>query len=347
VSNKQRRQPKPLSARPQQRPAPEIDPATLDRLLASYQDLSDFFQRQGQFTPFLLRKEAMRRIEQITGRPLICYAARTHNIPQGAPAHIDDGDVVGFSDLVQLVPGDALDVLIMSNGGSAEASERIVRILRDRFSDIRFVVPGNAYSAATLICLSGDQILMDPYATLGPIDPQINGIPARAILRAFETLEERLKTEGPKALTAYMPLISKYDLHVLEICKSAQDLSRELAIQYISKYMLKCAPDAPRVQDIVAFLSDYDIHKSHGRSIDRATADLKGLAVVKTESTVGLEELVRSLGNQYLHWFDKTNFYKVFEDPRGIGWGRQHQSIAVPITGMPVPARPGPPQPSR
>jgi hypothetical protein len=37
---------------------------------------------------------------------------------------------------------------------------------------------------------------MSGTGTLGPIDPQINGIPARAIRRAFETLEERLAAEG-------------------------------------------------------------------------------------------------------------------------------------------------------
>jgi hypothetical protein len=70
---------------------------------------------------------------------------------------------------------------------------------------------------------------MDTVGTLGPIEPQINGIPARAILRAFETIQKRLHDEGPKGLTAYMPLLSKYDLHILEICKSAQELSEELA----------------------------------------------------------------------------------------------------------------------
>ena len=66
------------------------------------------------------------------------------------------------------------------------------------------------------MCFSGDAILTLPEGTLGPIDPQLNGIPARAILRAFETLEERLAKEGPKALTAYVPLLQKYDLHLLE-----------------------------------------------------------------------------------------------------------------------------------
>ena len=326
------------------------DPSKLDRLPVTYQALNDYFGKIGQANPFDLRKETFLRIERITRRPLICYVTKTHNLPQGIPAYIDDSDLTGFGDLTQSVLGEAVDILIVSNGGSVEATERIVRLLRERFKVVRFIVPANAYSAATLLCFSGNEILMDSLATLGPVDPQINGVPARAILRAFETIEKRLKEEGPRALTAYMPLISKYDLHILEICKSAQELSKELARNWLGTYMLKCVEDDPRVTETVDFFSNYDIHKSHGRSIDRSKARELGLKVINVEEIGDLADLVRSLYNQYELWFDKTSFYKVFENAWGINWGRQSQTVTVQLPvlvppGMPQPApQPGPPE---
>lgn len=324
-------------------PTPD-DPSKLEHLPVTYQGLSDHFVRLGQVNPFNLRRETFHRIEQITGRPLICYVIKTHNVPQGVPAYIDDNDLVGFTDLIQSVTGDQVDVFIVSNGGSAEAAERIVRMLRERFKSVRFIVPGNAYSAATLICFSGDEIVLAAGATLGPIDPQINGIPARAILRAFESLEARLKAEGPGALTAYMPLLSKYDLHLLEICKSAEELSKELAQAWLSSYLLKTTSDNPRVVAAVKFFSDYDIHKSHGRSIDRQKArELLG-KVVDAESDPLFGELIRSLYNQYELWFDQSGFFKMFEDSRGINWGRQAQSVTLQLPIM-IPPGGAPPQP--
>ena len=262
-------------------PPPSVyDPAKLSKIPSTYQAITDYFAKFGQVNPFLLRNETFKRIENATGRPLICYVTKTHHVAAGVPAYIDDSDLTGFGDLIALVAGDALDVFIVSNGGSAEASERIVRLLRGRFTSIRFLVPSNAYSAATLICFSGDEIVMGSRGTLGPIDPQINGVPARAILRAFENLEGRLKVEGPRALTAYMPLISKYDLHMLEICKSAQELSEELARSWLSTYMLKCPADDASVTKIVDFFKSFDQHKSHGRSIDRERAREQGLSKV-------------------------------------------------------------------
>lgn len=320
------------------------------KLPVTYQELHDYFNQLGDATPFSLRKETFLRIERLTQTPLICYVAKTHHLAQGIPAYIDDSDLVGFGDLSRSVNGPAVNIFLVSNGGSAEVTERIVRLLRDRFQHVRFLVPANAYSAATLMCFAADEILMDPLGTLGPIDPQINGVPARAILRAFETIEQRLKAEGPRALTAYMPLISKYDLHLLEICKSAQELSEELANTWLRSFMLKCGEDDPRPAKIVEFFASYDVHKSHGRSIDRGKARELGLKVTNVEEIPGLADLVRSLHNQYELWFDKTPFYKMFEDARGTNWGRQAQTVMVqlPIAvppGAPPPApQPGPPQ---
>ena len=182
-----------------------------------------------------------------------------------------------------------------------------------------------------------NEILMDALGTLGPIDPQINGVPARAMLRAVESLEERLRDQGPRSLTAYIPMLQKMGLHVLEICKSAQALSKELASQYLSTYMLHVAAGDPTVAGIVNHFSDYDLHKSHARSIDRTKCRELGLLVSDLEANGGLHDLVRSLANQYELLFDKSPFIKLYENPRGINWGRQAQrlTLEVPVQAPP------------
>lgn len=319
------------------------DVAALQRLPVTYQAINDLLSAYGAVSLFALRLEAIKRIEAVTGFPLICYVTKTHQIGPAIPtglAGIDDSDLMGFSDLIASIPSEAVDVLLVSNGGSAEATQRIVHLLRNRFKSVRFIIPGNAYSAATLLCFSGDAILMGAESTLGPIDPQINGIPVRAILRGFEAVEKRLAEEGPKALTAYMPLISKYDLHLFEICRSAEALSSELATTWLSQYMLKTEPTDKRVADLVAFFESYDLHKTHARPIDRNKAQELGLEVVPLEKIEGLNEFVRSLYNQYELFFDKSPFYKLFEDSRGVNWGRRISEVMVevPQSGPPAPS---------
>ncbi len=332
------------------------DLSKLERVPTTYQELNEFFIGHPTGNPFLLRKETFLRIEKITKTPLICYVTKTRDFPpsspafpQGIPAYINEADLVGFGDLIQSIKQNVqptelgpVDIFVISNGGIAEATERIVRALRRQFNTIRFIVPSNAFSAATLLCFSGDSIIMDSFGTLGPIDPQVGDKPARVILRAFDEVKRILKEEGPQALAAYLPLISKYDLPIIEICKTAEQLSKELATNWLSTYMFKCNEEDERVTNIVEFFSNYDLHKSHGRSIDRETARELGLRVTNVESIVGLSDLVRSLYNQYELLFDRTPYYKIYENAHGINWGRQY-SVPHPVPLFPTQVPPGPP----
>ena len=61
---------------------------------------------------------------------------------------------------------------------------------------------------------------------------------------------------------------------------------------------------------------------------------------------------MRSLYNQYEHWFDQSDFYKLFENAYGINWGRRAAKVTVQLPvvapqGVPHPVpQPGPPQPT-
>lgn len=327
---------------------PIEDLSNLTQVPITYQEVHDYHQKRKGGQPHPLRLETFRRIQQTTNRPLACYVTKTHNlainIPGASgspeiPAYIDHSDLTPFNDFAKSISGNDIDVFLVSNGGDPDATARIVQLLRDRFTSVRFIVPGNAFSAATLMCFSGNEIIMDSIGTLGPIDPQINGIPARAVIRGFEAAVQRLKDEGPTALSAYLPLISKYDLHTLEICKSAQDLSEELASRFLSQYMLECNEDDPKIQEITKYFSSYDIQKSHSRSISREKARQLGLNVIYTEEIEGLDSLVCSLFNQYEFFFGVTNFFKIFENACGISWGRQAQFTLQRVSSQqqPVP----------
>src|SRR4051794_24383501 len=100
-----------------------------------------------------LRRNVYKDIERERHRPLLVYAVKFVDGPGLGPIQIDLGDVDGFTDLVEGVDENALgvDVLIHSPGGSPEACERVVGILRNRFDkDVQFLVPHSAYSAATM-----------------------------------------------------------------------------------------------------------------------------------------------------------------------------------------------------
>jgi hypothetical protein len=289
------------------------------------------------------RVKLMNEIESITNRPLIIYAAKIES-PKEAPNQIILEDVIGFSDLIANIDGDNLDILIESPGGVVDAAHRIVHVLRQKFKNIRFIIPGSAYSAATMISLSGNEILMDNRASLGPIDPQIGGIPARSILNGFNAVRDILKTQGAAALPAYLPLIQKYDLHIFEICKDAEERGKQLVADWLKLYMFDGDADKEeKAKKIVSFFADYDTHKSHARPIFFTDATNIGLKV--SELTGDLKEKVWDL---YLHikiLFDISTNVKIYENSKGINWGKQFNQMNAVRLPIQIPVAPQPASP--
>ena len=65
------------------------------------------------------------------------------------------------------------NLILDTPGGVVEVVERIVRVLRHHYTEVKFVIPDRAMSAGTVLAMSGDDILMDYHSCLGPIDPQL------------------------------------------------------------------------------------------------------------------------------------------------------------------------------
>lgn len=272
-----------------------------------------------------LRMACYREIATLRGRPLVVYASNFLS-PLGQIIGINNSilldDIDGFTDVVSNIPSQEteIDVLIHSPGGRPDATERIVSLLRNRFKKIHFLIPHSAYSAATMLALAGDSIVLHSSATLGPIDPQLNGIPARSIIRGFENVKEAIKKEGPEALPAYIPLIEKYTLDQLEQCGDAASLSRELVETWLHQYMFNGKGNPELISHAVNYFSDYDEHKIHSRPL--LFEKIKGFGLTIEQSKGELSEL---LWESYIllgGFFGAMNFSKVYENSYGLSFGR-------------------------
>jgi hypothetical protein len=221
------------------------------------------------------RKQTIEEITGITNRDLIVYVAdfKKSLPPQfGITNSITWEDKTCFVDLVSGFDKREVDIFIHSPGGSAEATEFLVSLLRENFDNIRFIVPNMAKSAATMMVLSGDEILMDDKSELGPIDPQIqingNFVPAQTVIDGFEEAKEIIKNGGPEILPAYMPLLNKYDLHILQICNNARELSERLVTRWLKEFMFAGDNDAEnKAKKIAKKLSEHKEFLSHGRPV--------------------------------------------------------------------------------
>lgn len=304
-----------------------------------------------------LRLRLIKEIQELTERPLVVYAAAVFGKHPAAPVQLDLSDKTPFSDMVEGVEGEALDVLVHSPGGSAEAAEQIVEFLHSRFESVRFCVPHTAASAATMLVLAGECIMMDDRSTLGPIDPQIiipiqNGqikIPTHSYLKGFERAQRAILEEGAAAMPAYLPLLNKYELYLLEECEKATELSRHLAEKWLAAYMFAGEDKAAeRGQEIAAKLAAHEIYLSHRRGIMIDQARELGLHVDDLRQTAKLRDKIWNLYCAIELEFTRSPAVKLFENALGISYQRNFviQEVAIPIGPLPTPPQQQPPQPS-
>lgn len=143
-----------------------------------------------------------------------------------------------------------------------------------------FIVPNFAMSAGTILVMCGDDIFMDYYSVLGPIDPQVRKgdryVPALGYLEQYE----RLKQKGHDLSAAEMIMIEKFDLAEMYEFEEVRELSVSLLKSWLVKYKFKTwtvtdsskspvtlAMREARAEDIARKLNDIKTWHSHGRGI--------------------------------------------------------------------------------
>ena len=252
--------------------APRHAPVQSARFRSGLLDLASFSHYR--------RKKLIRAIEEKTKRRLLCYVSK------GA---INDFDNVCLAELLLTVePGAHVTLLLDSPGGQVDAAERMVHILREtsvppsgKAGDLEVVVPNSAKSAATLIALGADRILMSDSSELGPIDPQVRlssgyYVSVFALLRAYKEAEQRCALlraykeaeqrciEHPNN-SAFAAELAKFDAILISEMRKAIERARTCAEHLLMRQGANYTKVSSDLMDVWRF-------PSHGQMIDWRTA---------------------------------------------------------------------------
>lgn len=184
---------------------------------------------------------------------------------------------------------DNLCVVIETTGGYIETVERMVMVMRRHYKHVTFVIPNHAYSAGTVLVLSGDKIYMDYYSVLGPIDPQVPNdnndsfLPGAGYLSKFQELalyvnkERSINPSGAQAELAY--LIKRFDPAKLFYIEQAIEHGESLIAKWLVEHKFKdwkvtssgrrvtLKMKRDRASSIAKILGDATKWHSHGRGI--------------------------------------------------------------------------------
>lgn len=136
------------------------------------------------------RIRLIRRIERMRGHRVIVLIHRQETMSLlGFPVmrYIDIEDAEEVIRAIHLTDPDMpIDLVLHTPGGLVLASLQIARALKAHRGKVTVFVPHYAMSGGTLIALAADEIVMDPHAVLGPVDPQLGQFPAASLVRVLQ-----------------------------------------------------------------------------------------------------------------------------------------------------------------
>lgn len=248
------------------------------------------------------------RLAERLGGPVVAY----WNGPRGSVCH---NDVVAlYHVLERLGQHEVMYLLLKSDGGSGQVSLRLVNLLRQHCKRLVALVPLECASAATMVALGADSILMGPTAYLTAVDTSLNHALSpvdRDNDRVSVSLDELQRVirlwreqQGDVSENAYKSLFQY--VHPLVI--GAVDRAESLSIMLCRELLAYHVADEAKVESIATALNGK--YPSHSYPILLDEARKIGLAAERMPQDVStlllqLNALYSEMGQKATTDFDE------------------------------------------
>jgi membrane-bound ClpP family serine protease len=294
--------------------------------MPDWNSLSNEIRASGS-TYDLLRRKYLRSLHDLTGRNTIIYYSGWLQKPDPRlipVLSINDIDKNAFmTSIHELDRSKGLDLILHTPGGDGAAAESLVDYLRQMFDiDVRGIVPQLAMSAGTMIALSCKSIIMGKQSSLGPIDPQLNGLPAHGVIEEFKQAFEEIKAD-PSKIPIWQVRIARFPPAFIGECQRAIDWSNEMVKEWLSTGMFNEESKSDeenirnRVSSIVTELGSHALTKSHARHIPSLRCKEIGLKIEMMEEDQKLQEAILTLHHITMHTLADTPTIKIVENHNG------------------------------
>jgi ATP-dependent protease ClpP protease subunit len=269
----------------------------------------------------IVRHKYLQLLQAKTGRNVIAYYSGWLSKGGIQLSEINDEDKNGFMTTIHKLDRSlGLDLILHTPGGGIAATQSIVSYLHKMFgNNIRAIVPQIAMSAGTVMACCCKEILMGKQSNLGPIDPQMRGIPCHGAVQEFKRAVREVKKD-PSMILVWQQIIGQYRPTFLGQCENALKWSNDFVRQQLETGMFGGIPDRKRKADkATRALSNYPRNKSHERHFGIEDCKRMGLLITRLEDDPELQDLVLTVHHCYMHFLMNTPVFKVIENHLGVG----------------------------
>ncbi len=120
-------------------------------------------------------REIIKKIEEKRGSKVITYVTSDRQGPVNARVAMDIIPIIS-NQLRKIGKQEKIDLVLYSAGGDTMVPWRLVSMIREYCDRFSIIIPYKSHSAATMIALGADEIVMSDMSELSPIDPSTANI---------------------------------------------------------------------------------------------------------------------------------------------------------------------------
>jgi ClpP class serine protease len=281
-------------------------------------------QAQGQVQAInaqnIVRLKYLQLLHAHTGRNIIAYYSGWLSKGSVFLSDINDEDKNGFMTTIhKLDKTRGLDLILHTPGGGIAATQSIVNYLQKMFGkNIRAIVPQIAMSAGTVMACCCKEIWMGKQSSLGPIDPQMRGIPAHGVIQEFKRAVREVKRDASR-IVIWQQIIGQYRPTFLGQCENALKWSNDFVQQQLADGMFEGLADKnKKAKAVTKALSDYPTNKSHDRHFDIDDCEKMGLVVKRLEADPTMQDLTLTVHHCYMNALMNGPAFKMIENQNGV-----------------------------
>ncbi len=291
--------------------------------MPSWNEILDESRAASQYD--LIRRRYLAECHRLTNRNVIAYYSgwlQKSDFP--TVVSINDEDKNGFMTVIHgMDKSRGLDLVLHTPGGDIAATESIVDYLRSTFgTDIRAIVPQLAMSAGTMIACACQSIVMGKHSSLGPIDPQFNGIPAHGVIEEFNRAKREVG-EDNNTIPIWQAIIAKYTPTLVGECEKAIAWSNEMTGDWLKSGMFREDSNEEanqKVERIIGELGDHSLTKSHARHLSADYCSEIGLRIDELEANREYQDAVLSMHHACMVTYSSTPAVKIIENHKGVAF---------------------------
>src|SRR3989338_2487074 len=262
------------------------------------------------------RKQLIRKIEELRESRVITYLTSDRQGAPGVPSARIAMDIVPVisKQLGAIGKTKNIDLFLYSSGGDTMVPWRLVSMIREYCDKFSVIAPYKAHSAATMIALGADEIVMSDLSELSPIDPSTanifnpqdpqnpqNKIPISVedVMAYFDLVKNKFGVKNDEDLTKAFMKFMEADPQIHPLALGNVNRIHNL-VRILARRLLKSRQSPMKEEDIDKVV-DYFTEKlySHQYFIGRKEAkeDLGLSTVVNAEAP--LAKVISELYDEY------------------------------------------------